>query len=277
MSDLQIGSTSTSLSIIKQRIREIVSDPIDCGIIIPGDIEDEDRPSTRSRRKQAFSDRGEVIQRDAQKHMAFVDKEIIPILLPLQKTKFGIMGVLGGHHYTQLSPVLNSAQYICQELTRLSGKKVVYLGEMSSFIDLRFQCPQKSLRIVGHIQHGSGGGQTKASSLQKIEQAFQSFEADFYIRAHSCQRVGSMTDRLYPKFLKQGNEVPEMMHKTVAYLNLGAATRGYEMQKGPASYIESEMMRPVTCGWGSIQFIFRKALAEEDSMHNMKCEMRVTV
>lgn len=276
--DLQIGSSSTSINIIKQRIREIVADPNDCGVIIPGDIEDEDRPSTRAIRRAAFAGREEVITRDAQKHMKYIDDEIIPILLPLQKTKYGIMGVLAGHHFTQLSPVINSAQYICQELTRITKKKVCYLGQMSSFLDMRFNCNgQKSLRIVGHVQHGAGGGQTKASSLNKIEQAFQSFEADFYIRAHSCQRVGSMTDRLYPKENKLANGQPEMLHKTVAYLNLGSATRGYEMTVDAPSYIESQMMRPVTCGWGSISFIFRKALSCEDRHHNMKVDMRVTV
>ncbi len=274
--DLQIGSESTSLSVIRNRIKEILEDTNDSGVIIPGDIEDEDRPSTRAIRASAFAERGEVIGRDAQKHMAFVDKEIIPILLPLQKTKYGIIGILAGHHWTQLSPVLNSAQYICQELTRLSGKAVTYLGEMSSFLDLRFQSHNKGVRVVGHIQHGEGGGQTKAASINKLERAFQSFDADFYIRAHDCQIIASKTDRLHPKALRDG-ETPEMLHKTVAYLNLGAATRGYEMSKGPASYIEKGMMRPSTLGWGTINFKIRRAYQHEDSHHNFRCDMKITI
>ena len=282
LSDLQLGSESTSLSIIKKRIKEICDDPNDCGIIIPGDIEDSDRPTTRTMRKASFAGREEVMDTDAKHYRRYLDDEVIPLLLPLQQTKYGIMGVLAGHHYYNLSSAQNSAQYICMELTRLSKKPVHYLGEMSSFLDFRFKDLRSTsrpagIRVVGHLQHGAGGGQTKAASLNKIEQAFQSFDADFYIRAHSCQRIGSMTDRLHPKATNDKSGNPEMLHKTVAYLNLGAATRGYEMTKGRPSYIESEMMRPVTCGWGSISFIIRRALKDEDTSQNLKCELRVTV
>lgn len=208
--------------------------------------------------------------------MRFIDDKIIPLLLPLQKTKYGIIGILAGHHWTQLTPVINSVEYICNELTRLSGKKVTYLGEMSSFLDMRFQSSKVSIRVVGHIQHGEGGGQTKSSSLNKLERAFQSFDADFYIRAHDCQIVASKTDRLFPKALRGGDQ-PEMLHKTVAYLNLGAATRGYEMHKGRASYIEKGMMRPSTLGWGTISFRLSKSLQDEDRHHNLKCDMKITI
>lgn len=59
LSDLQIGSESTSLRVIQNRIEEIVEDPIDSGVVILGDITDEDRPSTRERRRSAFADRPE--------------------------------------------------------------------------------------------------------------------------------------------------------------------------------------------------------------------------
>lgn len=266
------------MSMIRTRIKEIIDDPCDSGIIIPGDIEDEDRPSTRVIRKQAFAEREEVIYRDAQKHMAWLDKDIIPLLLPLQKTKLGIMGILGGHHWTQLSPVLNSVQYICNELTRLSNRRVPYLGEMPAFMDLRFRGEGgRSIRKVGHIQHGEGGGQTKSASLNKLDRTAQGFEADFFIRAHDCQIVASKNQILYPKELKQASEQPEMLSKELVLLNLGAATRGYEMNRAHPSYIESKMMRPVALGWGTIKFKIRKALTWEDPDRNIKIEMKVEI
>lgn len=273
---MQIGSDSTSLSVIKARIKEIVEDPTDCGVVIAGDVDDNDRPSTRAIRRSAFAERQEVIDADAKNYMRYCDSEIIPILLPLQQTKYGIIGIIAGHHYYQITPVLNSAQYICNRLTELSKKKVTYLGEMSSFLDMRFQNRGKGLRVVGHVQHGEGGGQTKAAAINKIERAFQSFEADFYIRAHDCQIISSKTDRLYPKALRRGDQ-PEMLHKTVAYLNLGAATRGYEMSRGPASYIEKGMMRPCTLGWGSLNMTIGRALDSEDRHSNLKCYMKITI
>lgn len=257
---------------------EICNDPVDSGVIMPGDTEDEDRPTTRSIRQAAFAGRGEVIRRDAQKHMAYIDKAIIPMLLPLQKkTKYGIIGMLAGHHWTQLSPVLNSVQYICQELTRLSGKKVEYLGEMMSYLELRFKIGPKSIKKLGLIMHGEGGGQTKAATVMKLERAAQGFEGDFFIRGHDCQLLATKTDKLYPKELRKGDREPEMLSKTIVYLNLGAATRGYEMDRLASSYIEQGMLRPCTLGWGTIRFQMRKAYTWEDSARNVKCVMRVEI
>lgn len=276
--DLQIGSTSTSMSVIKRRIKEIIDDPFDSGIIIPGDIEDEDRPSTRALRKSTFADREEVIYRDAEKHRAWIDKTIIPLLLPLHtKTKYGIMGILAGHHFTQLSPIQNSVEYICMELGRLGKRPVPYLGQMLAYMDFRFRCGEKGIRIMGHIQHGEGGGQTKAASLAKIERTAQGFEGDFFIRAHDCQIIATKTPKLYPKETRTLSDVPELLDRMIVYLNLGAATRGYEIGKGTPSYIEQKVMRPTAMGWGTIKFKLYKALTIEDSDRNIKCDMRVEI
>lgn len=277
--DLQLGSSSSAVDRIKLWIEEICDDPFDSGVIIPGDIEDEDRPSTRAIRQGAFAGRGEVVARDAQKHMAWVDKEVIPLLLPIQKkTKYGIMGILAGHHWTQISPVLNSAQYICQELTRLSGKKVEYLGQMMSFIDLRFKSDTgNTIRKVGHIQHGEGGGQTKSSSLNKLDRTFHGFEADFYIRAHDCQIVATKWTRLYAKESRGKGAAPVLMNKPAAGLNLGSATKGYEVGKDAPSYVEQGMFRPVEMGWGTLKFKIRKKRTWEDPDRNATCDLRVEI
>jgi hypothetical protein len=277
LSDLQIGSMDCSERTIRQRVQEIVEDPIDSATIVLGDVEDEDRPSTRGIRKAAFAERGEVIERDAQKHLAYIDKFIVPHLMPLQKTKYGILGMVAGHHWTQITPSLNSCEYICNRITELSGKRVHYLGEMSSFIDLRFRSKDgKSIRSVGFIQHGDGGGQTKGSTLSKLDRATQSFEADFYVRAHDCQLVATKTDKLYAKEVKAGS-LPDIMSKTVVQLNLGSATQGYQPSKKSISYVERGMMRPSTMGWGSIYMNIRKAWAFEDQNQSYKIDMKVVI
>lgn len=215
--------------------------------------------------------------RDAQKHMAYIDKDIIPILLPLQKTKYGIMGVIGGHHWTRLSPVLNSVQYICQELSRISKKPVPYLGEMMSYLELTFTNRGKSIRKTGLVVHGEGGGQTKAATIQKIERLAHGFEGDFFIRGHDCQLVATKTDKLYPKANRGEGKDPEMLSRTIVYLNLGAATRGYEMNLETPSYIEQKLLRPSSMGWGTIAFLLRRAYQWEDSDHNIKCVLKVEI
>lgn len=277
LSDLQIGSESTSIRVIKRRIEEILDDDHDSGVVILGDIEDEDRPSTRERRKSAFADREEVISRDAEKHMAWIDKAVIPLLLPLQKTKHGIMGILAGHHWTQISPVLNSVQYIATQLYQLSKRKVPYLGIMSSFMDLRFHPSNgPNIRKVIHVQHGEGGGQTKSSSLLRLDRTHSGFIADAYIRAHDCQIVAAKTDQLYPKETRHGG-IPDIMSKTIAFLNLGSATQGYNFDKNKLSYIENSMMRPTTMGWGSLYIKIRKAPKDEDFNQSYRSEFKIVI
>jgi hypothetical protein len=276
LSDLQMGSEDSSLRVIKQRVQEICDDPIDSGVVILGDIEDEDRPSTRAQRKAAFADRPEVIGRDAEKHIAWIDKFVIPELLPLQQTKYGIMGVLAGHHWTNLTPDLNSVQYICNRLKEVSKREVPYLGEMSSFLDLRFHSKNKHVRSVGHIQHGEGGGQTKGSTLSRLDRTSQGFVADWYMRAHDCQLVATKTDQLYPKQVQPGSE-PDIMSRTIAFLNLGSATQGYQPSKTKTSYVEQGMMRPTTMGWGSLEISIRTAWIHEDIHSSLKIDYRITI
>jgi hypothetical protein len=275
LSDFQIGSESTSLRIIKQRIEEICDDPVDCGTIIAGDIEEDDRPTTRIAKKSTFADRPEVLGSAARDHICWLDKEVIPLLLPLQKTKYGIMGILAGHHYTQLTPDLSSPMYICNRLKEVSGREVPYLGVMSSFMDIRFRYGGKGIRSVGHVQHGQGGGQTKGSTITKLDRTSQGFNADWYIRAHDCQLVGFKQDQLYPKMVNDGS-LPDILSKTVTFLNLGAATQGYQPSKKEPSYVEAEMLRPTTLGWGTLHFKIRKAWQHEDPHQSYKVELKVS-
>lgn len=274
LSDLQIGSDSTSLRAIEQRVAEICADPVDSGTLILGDIVDEDRPTTRSTRRASFADRPEVPHRDAQNHMLYIDKFVIPYLLPLQKTKYGIMGVLAGHHFTHITHDMNSAQYICQRLEELTHRKVPYLGEMSSFIDLRFRSKNKGIRSIGHIQHGEGGGQTKGSTLARLDRTSQGFVADWYMRAHDCQLVATKTDQLFPKCVKRGSE-PDILSRTITFVNLGSATQGYQPSKSAPSYIESGMLRPVTMGWATLKLRIRKAWKYEDDDQSYKIDVKV--
>jgi hypothetical protein len=210
--------------------------------------------------------------------MAWIDKWVIKHLEPLQKTKYGIMGVLAGHHYTQITPILNSAQYVCNRLKEVTGREVPYLGEMSSFMDLRIGAVGKPqhLRSVGHIQHGEGGGQTKSSTITRLDRTAQGFVADWYLRAHDCQLVAFKTDQLYPKQTHIGNE-PDILSRTIPFLNLGSATQGYQPSKKDISYVEQGMMRPTTMGWGSLNLSIRKAWQHEDPNQSYKIDYKITI
>jgi hypothetical protein len=288
VADFQLGSRSCCRWKIIQHIEDILENAktTDSGVVVAGDLEDEDRPSTRVIRAKIAAERGEVRDRDAEKHMAWLDKDVIPLLLRLHEgTKYGIMGGVAGHHWTQLTeyeeadgskvPAMNSVQYIFRELQRKTGKPCKYLGEMVSFLDFRFKHKSgQTLRQVGLLQHGEGGGQTKGSTVNKLERAAQGFDADFYIRGHDCQLVGTKTDQLYAK-ASRGGDNNAIASRTKAMLNLGSATMGYEMRRDSSSYIESAMMRPATMGWGTIKFKIRKSLAAEDPNQNWRADMKL--
>lgn len=296
LADWQLGSRSCCKWKIEQHIDDILANAkhTDSGVLFAGDIEDEDRPTTRIIRAKIKAERSEVVERDAMKHTTWLKHEVLPLLMKLHEgTKYGIMGGVAGHHWTQLTeyenadgskePAINSVQWLFRELEQRTGKPCKYLGEMVSFVDLTFTCSRSrsekassaaSHRVVGLLQHGEGGGATKSSTVNKLERAAQGFDADFFIRGHDCQLVGTKTDQLYTKENRSGGDL-QINCRTKAMLNLGAATMGYEMQKGSPSYIESAMMRPSTMGWGTLKFRIRKALKAEDRNSNGRVDIKL--
>lgn len=284
IADFQLGSRSCCEWKIQQHIDDILGNAqtVDSGVIVAGDLEDEDRPSTRMIRAHIGADRSEVVERDAMKHIAWLEQKVIPLLLPLHKgTKYGIMGGVAGHHWTQLTeyedadgkkqPAINSVQYIYRRLEELTGKPCVYLGEMVSFLDLTFEHTPTDhrLRQVGLLQHGEGSG-----AANKLTRTAKGFDADFFIRGHDCKLLGTKEDQLYAKETRTGGE-PAILSRTRAMLNLGSATLGYEMNKKAPSYIEQKMMLPSTMGWGTLKFRIRKSLTAEDENRNLRADIKV--
>lgn len=290
--DWQLGSRSTCEWKIDLDIEDTLerAKSMDSGIIFLGDIEDEDRPSTREIRKTIGAQRAEVVERDAEKHIAYIDSDVMPKLIKLHEgTKYGIMGGVAGHHWTFLPggidvgkrKVYSSVEYMFAKLEEMTGKPCHYLGQMTSFIDLRFvrnrgegSTLPSSLRSVGFIQHGEGGGATKSSTVTRLERAAQGFDAQWYARGHDCQILGTKVDQLYARE-GRGDSNGTIGSRTKAMLNLGAATMGYETGKGSPSYVEQGIMRPTTMGWGSMLFTVRRSHVDEDPNENLRADIKL--
>jgi hypothetical protein len=150
---------------------------------------------------------------------------------------------------------------------------------MVSFLDFRFRHrtkgasahSPKSLGLMGLLQHGEGGGSTKGATANKLERSARSFDADFHIRGHDCQLLGTKSDQLYAKATRGGDTT--IHSRTRAMLNLGAATMGYEMTKEKSSYIEDGMLPPATMGWGTVKFRIRNASTFEDENRNLRADI----
>ena len=274
--DFQLGSDSTDKSVIRRWVNEVMEDPLGLWCIL-GDIEDDDRPSTRAIRRGAFAERREVQTADAKKHILYIEKEVIPLLAPLTESKLGSLGVLAGHHWYDLGE-LNSTQYICNRLSTMGRKqKVPYLGQMSAWVHLKFQKGDPSsrgpLQRKIHIQHGVGGGKTIAAALTALERTSKGFRADAYIRAHDCTLVAGKYDQVESK----DSDTPGLNHRTVTLMNVGAATRGYEMTLDNPSYPEMGMMNPRTLGWGKLECYVHKELKAVDPSKNWDVRFRATI
>ena len=290
IADFQCGSKSCDTWLMRRKIDEIVKDPTGGMSVILGDMTDDDRPSTRDMRKAAFASRPEVQDADARDKKFFIDHKVIPMLLPLASTKHGIIGVLAGHHWAYVKvknaagghSYVNSAKYICDELGRLTKRPVPYLGIMSAWIQLTFQIQRKSrhkgqsVQKMIHIQHGTGGGQTLASALNKLEMTARWAQADLLIRAHDCKLVAAKLVRIGPRPF-HGGQKKSLKAKVIPLLNIGSMTRGYLLDQEEPDYVEMQMMRPVAMGWGEAHFDIRQASQSEDPNHNYTAEIKVTI
>lgn len=278
--DFQLGSQACDKRLIKAHLKRISKGA--GGIVSLGDLEDEDRPSTRQIRARIAAERSEVRKRDSDKHQIWLDHDAIPTLRPLITGDKTFIGGLAGHHWTQLDSTTNSVEYIYRALSHEAGYRIGYWGVMSSWIYIRFRgvgkFKGKFYTALGHIQHGVGGGQTLASALNKLERTAQGFPADFYIRAHDCKLVAAKTVEVYPvNAIPKPGKLPVLRHKDIVLLNIGSATRGYNISKEEPEYVESAMMRPTAMGWGTIRFHLCRQSRLEDQNQSIKCDLRVTL
>jgi hypothetical protein len=275
LADFQLGSSSCNVDLVKNTIARIAKDKNGI-LVIAGDIEDSDRPTTRIMRQQTFAGRREVLSWDAKNHQAWIDQEVLPLLAPLAQMPLGFACVLAGHHWTQLDATTNSVEYICNRLSVSGKRNVPYLGEMSAWIRLKFigkgKYKGKNFTKMLHVQHGVGGGGTLASALARLEKTVNGFPCDAAIRAHSCHLTAGKIARVSPEI---DSEEVALYDKTVALLNIGSATRGYDLTKSAPDYVEAGMMNPLASGWGSLHFDLRDAYPWEGA--GVNCDIRIEI
>jgi len=283
--DIQYGSKSCDTYLLRHKLEMVTADPSGGACVILGDTTDDDRPTTRTMRASLFAGRQEVLDNEARDHKFFLDAKVVPLMLPLAQTKWGIQGVLAGHHWKHVKikdqhgeRYINTAQYLCAELGRLTKRPVPYFGIMSAWIWLTFRVgtARHAVRRLVHIQHGEGGGQTLASALNKLEFTARWAEADLLIRAHDCKAVAGKLDRLGPRAMKGDSVTKSLKATTIGLLNIGSMTRGYTMGDEP-DYIEMGMMRPTSMAWGRAHWDIRRASRGEDPSGNLTADLYVEV
>jgi hypothetical protein len=208
-----------------------------------GDYIDFMSPSNRQRmRSAALYDTAEDVVDDKALELTWELYEKF-----LKPTKGRWLGMLHGHHYTQLRSGETTDQRLCQMLD------APFLGT-SAYIRLQFKVTKSQARgnIVIWAHHGCGGGQKAGAPLGKIEDMAAAFPgADIYLMGHTTKSPVAPIERVIPRWHGQG--APDLVHKRVYLVNSGGFARGY--QKGATQgsvpmggYVEQGMMRPASLG-----------------------------
>ena len=274
--DWQIGSKACDESRIDWWVDKVVTNQKSIWTIL-GDVEDDDRPTTRIAKRRSFADRTEVLTNAGRDHCAWLDKAILPKILKLAERPS--TGILAGHHWSELTTTLNSVQYLCAAANKHDKNRITYLGEMSAFICFHFVGEGKyegvKLTRMAHVQHGTGGGSALGSALRRVAKTAEGFYASVYIRAHSCSLEAAKKNKLWTR--PETLDKPELIDDTLLFVNVGCATRGFDIGKGEPLYPEAAMMNPATMGWATIGINIRPPLPWEDQQQKMIVEFTATI
>jgi len=164
----------------------------------------------------------------------------------LKPTKGRWLGLLEGHHFSQLKTGETTDQRLCQMLDAR------FLGT-SAYIRLQFR---QSANLKGNVvlwaHHGCGGGSTSGAPLNKLEKAFARWEgADIFLMGHTTKGPADRIPRPYPRW--HGHGAPDLIHRDVLLVNTGGFSKAYvvnsrEGRTPRGGYAERGMMQPSSIG-----------------------------
>jgi len=203
--------------------------------ICPGDVTDDDRPTTRIMRRAMFNDRQEAMEQEDLQHLNWMDRIVIPKLNKLIKPA-RCLGILDGDHFRVYANGLTSVQYICAK------NKIPYLGMGQALLRLNFRYKANSVgQVKIHIHHGKGGGTTETSDINELQKLCNQWRAvDVFIRGHSHKPKFIPFQRYYDT----RERPPEVRVKEGFLINAGAFRGGMTM--GKVDYAEREVYAPTS-------------------------------
>lgn len=147
-------------------------------VIVTGDIIDNDRPSTRDRRKTTFLDRIEAYKQEDEDIFETLWAKYFSRLEFLNKDN--CLGMLDGDHYRVFSNGVTSTELLCGKLG------VPYLGNGQALIKVVFYDGSKKRSINIHARHGIGYQSTTGGKLNANKKFADTWEGiDLFVKGHS--------------------------------------------------------------------------------------------
>lgn len=169
----------------------------------------------------------------------------------LKKTKGHWLGLLEGHHFSELETGITSDQYLCEKLEARFLGTCAYVGLHLDITSSKNHRSSTTVNIWCH--HGSGNGQKQAAPLNKLETILPDFEADIYLIGHMTKQATAPTNRCYPVWHPRGQDKHKLRHVAKILVGTGGFGKGYIERNTQGlvprgTYVEQGMMRPAVLG-----------------------------
>jgi hypothetical protein len=209
-----------------------------------GDMIDDDRPSTRDRRRMMYMDRIEALKQEDKDHMLQMERVVLPRYDSIREK---CLGVIDGDHYRIYSTGLTSGQFVAREL------KVPYLGERMGYVVLTFRQANRNentFRYVILARHGRGSAATVGGDANSLVKQNVRFDGDCFFGGHTHGK--NVHDEQHIGVNRGGTG---FYMRTRWYVRGGSFLRGYI--KNQQLYPEREEYPPLSLGWGQVELWLR--------------------
>lgn len=206
-----------------------------------GDYLDTFSPSNRARLKAAdlYETATEVIDSKSVE----LAQELYE--LALKPTTGRWLGMLEGHHFSDLMDGSTTDMWLCNKL------KARFLGT-SALIRLQFLISGSRYNVVFWAHHGTGGGMKACAPLNKLENLSPYWGGvDVFLMAHTTKSPVVPINRIYPRW--HGHDSPDLIHKKVYFVSCGGYSKAWvrgnkQGQVLRGDYAEKGMMNPSVLG-----------------------------
>lgn len=242
----------TSLSLLKETIDKGLA--ADAWYIGMGDYIDFLSPSNRQRLAGAnlYDTAMDVVDNTAMRLVEEIYEEA------LKPTRGRWLGMLEGHHFSQLKSGTTTDQKLCEMLD------AKFLGS-TAFVRLNFikggggKGRSGGYPLVIWAAHGSGGSGKIAGPLSKLENILPYWDADIFLAGHHTKQVVGAINRIYPYFHASGDK---LVHRKLMLVGTGGFAKGYmegskEGQVPRGGYVEQGLMNPAALGAPIVRIVPR--------------------